>query len=158
MTYPQGMSGTDRQDHDAPFAEGILENMMDTLRDGVNGYEVAIEAIDNPDVTEQLTELRAEREQMLTELAGLATRHAADVEEAASGTAGGALRRTWMRLKGSIAGDDAVLEVVEAAEREAYDQFSRNTGAGLPDDVAAVVSRHTQKLADAAERVAGLRS
>lgn len=157
MTYPQGMSGTDPHEHDAPFAEGLVESMMDTLRDGLNGYDVARRTVDDPQVTEALTELREEREQMLAELAGLATRHAASVEEAARGTVGGVLRRGWMQLKGSLAGDDAVLEVVESAEREAYDEFSRNAEAGLPDDVAAVVERHTRKLADAVARLSELR-
>ncbi len=151
---PSGMGDDDRAN---PMLGRHLTQLVDATRDGVEGYDAAMGEVESSDLQSAFRELRAEREQLLTEVTHVAAHHGVSPEEASDGTVGGALHRTWLKLKGALtAGDDAILDAAVDGERQVAKAFDEVLSADLPDEVESIARKGRTEIAEAVERLESL--
>ena len=104
-------------------AVSTLNDLIETLRDGQNGFKEAAENAQNPDLKTFFNQVSLERAQMAGELQQEV--HALGQEPENSGSAAAALHRTWMDIKGTLTGrdDKAILNECERGEDSAVRTF-----------------------------------
>src|SRR3954469_13451955 len=95
----------------------ILNNLIETCKDGEHGFKTAAEALKNPDLRRLCLERSNERAQFAGELQAKA-RELSGEEPEESGSASGAMHRGWMTLKAAITGgsDNAIISECERGE------------------------------------------
>lgn len=143
---------TDRDD-----VISILEDLIETCRDGQNGYRQAAEHIKNPGIRTWFNEQSIARSQFAGELEGHVQRLGkADPDR--SGSISGALHRQWFDLKEKITGsDESVLAEVERGEDNAKHNYEDALKKNLPADVRSIVERQAQSVFAAHDRAKMLR-
>lgn len=126
----------------------VLNDLLETSRDGVYGFRTSAEHADSADV-KHLLSLRAsncaaavaELEQAIRQRGG---------EPAEGGTVAGSMHRGWVAVKTAFStmDDKAVLEECERGEDSAVASYRKALKRDLPPDVRAMV----QRQADGAQR------
>lgn len=153
----EGLAGMGDDDREEPFLERSLVELVDATRDGVEGYDAAMGEVDSAEIKAAFRELRSEREEMLAEVTEVAVKHGLRAEEATDGTVGGALHRTWLKLKGALtAGDEAILDAVVDGERQVARSYDEVLSGGIPDEVESVARKGRTQIAEAIERLESL--
>ncbi len=132
-----------------------VNDLLQTLRDGVEGYTKAAEGAKNPSLKAMLAELASERKLMVDEMVTLAS--ADPAEDKPSVTS--ALHRGWIDLKAALtSGDDhAILSECERGEDHALKACREATAETLPDSVQTVVAGITVKVQAAHDRIKAMR-
>jgi uncharacterized protein (TIGR02284 family) len=135
----------------------IVEELIETCRDGEKGYQDAAQHVKRSDLktyfNEQGTERRRFAEELQTELARLGK-----PDKKVSSSVAGALHRAWIDTKSNLGGGDAtILESVEAGEDRAKDAYQKAIGGNLPPDVASIVRRQAASVQRAHDRARTLR-
>ena len=143
---------TDRDD-----VISILEDLIETCRDGQNGYRDAAEHIKNSGIRTWFNEQSIQRSQFAGELEGFVQR-LGKPDPDRTGSISGALHRHWFDLKEKITGsDEGVLSEVERGEDSAKHTYEEALKKNLPADVRAVVERQAQSVFAAHDRARNLR-
>src|ERR1041384_1568319 len=97
----------------------ILGKLIETCRDGQNGYREAAEHIQNPQIRSWFHEQSLQRAQFAGELEAYVQR-LGEHDPDRKGSVTAALHRKWFELKEKVGGSDAsVLEEVERGEDHA---------------------------------------
>ena len=135
----------------------VIEELIETCRDGEKGYQEAAQHAKRPDLktyfNAQSMERRSFAEELQAELARLGK-----PEKRVSSSAAGALHRAWIDTKANLGGGDAtLLESVEAGEDRAKDAYQKAIGANLPAEAAAIVRRQSASVQRAHDRARTLR-
>ena len=135
-----------------------IENLIETLKDGQEGFKQAAEAVKDPQLKSTFEEYSRQRGRFAIELRS----HAAAPDQRdskISGSASGALHRSWINLKSALtAGDDhAILAECERGEDSAVEEFKKALNNGLSLPVQQIVSRQYTQLKEAHDRVKHLR-
>ena len=136
----------------------VLEKLIETCRDGQNGYRDAAEHIKNTAYREFFNEQSTERAQFAGELENEVIRLGKhDPDRTGSTTA--AVHRRWIDLKASLGGGDhSILSSIEAGEDNAKKQYQEAIAdTGLPQDIRDILSRQAQSIIAAHDRVRDLR-
>lgn len=135
----------------------IVEKLIETCRDGQNGFRDAAEHVKDSGVKKLFNELSLERGQFAGELQGELIRLGKkDVKE--DGTVSAALHRTWIDLKANLGGgDSSILASAEKGEDNAKKIYQEAEQENLPGDTKAIVSRQAQKVFAAHDSVRALR-
>jgi len=138
-------------------AISVVENLIETNRDGQKGYKEAAEHVKRPDLKTYFNEQSMERGRFAMELqAELAKLGKPDKK--VSGTAGGAMHRAWIDTKVALGGGDkTILESVEAGEDTAKDTYNKALSGNLPETVKAMVQRQAASVQQAHDKVRNLR-
>jgi uncharacterized protein (TIGR02284 family) len=138
-------------------AISVVENLIETNRDGQKGYKEAAEQVKRPDLKAYFNEQSLERGRFAMELqAELAKLGKPDKK--VSGSAGGAMQRAWIDTKVALGGGDkTILESVEAGEDKAKDTYNKALGGNLPETVKAMVQRQAASVQQAHDKVRDLR-
>jgi uncharacterized protein (TIGR02284 family) len=138
-------------------AISVVENLIETNRDGQKGYKEAAEQVKRPDLKTYFNEQSMERGRFAMELqAELAKLGKPDKK--VSGSAGGAMHRAWIDTKVALGGGDkTILESVEAGEDNAKDTYNKALTGNLPETVKAMVQRHAASVQRAHDKVRDLR-
>ncbi len=107
----------------------ILNGLIETCRDGQEGYRHAAEHVKDQDFKSLFAELANQRQLYVGELRSLLD--SLDEGAAASGSVAGAMHRGWMDLKSLLTSGDehAILAECERGEDAAVDRVSRSPGA-----------------------------
>src|SRR5205823_1957098 len=97
----------------------VIDDLIQTLKDGQDGFKQAAEGVKAPQLKSLFNEYSNQRSEFAAELQSLARLGRSQPEE--SGSAAGALHRTWINLKSAItSGDDhAILAQCECGEDSA---------------------------------------
>jgi len=144
----------------AEINEGIdiLENLIETCRDGENGYKQAAEKVKEPDMREFFLAQSAERARFVFELQAEAQRLGKKDPER-KGSIAGAVHRTWIDLKEKLGGGTkAILESAEKGEDSAKEAYEKAlTDEDLPPSVRPVIQRQADSVRLAHDRVRTLR-
>jgi len=100
-----------------------LNDLIETCRDGLNGFKEAADNVKNPDLKSFFNQAAAERAQCIGELETEIRSLGGDPQK--SGSTAGALHRAWMDIKGTLTGKDdhAILSEAERGEDSAVDAF-----------------------------------
>ena len=136
----------------------VIERLIDTCRDGEEGYRDAGEHITS-------TELRTFFNQQSLERARFAGQLTAELERQGrwqttrQGSASGTLRRVWFDVERALGGgDDAILSGVEAGEDAARDAYQKALEEpGLPESVRGLIRAQAQTIFAAHDHVKQLR-
>lgn len=142
---------------DQEKAIDVLSDLVETCRNGHQGYLQAAEHVKDPALRTIFNQFATERASCAAELENEIIRLGKHDPER-KGTAAGALHRTWLSLKDALGGgDSSILNSVEAAEDHAKKQYEDATKADLPNNVREIVSRQAAKIYAAHDRIRDLR-
>ena len=134
----------------------ILNKLIETCKDGEEGYRTAARSMANSDLKVLFTSYAEQRAQFAAELQAEVRRLGADPEK--SGSLAAALHRGWTNLKSIVAGAEeaAIIAECERGEDTAQKSYQEALGQSLPADVHAIVSRQLASIKEAHHRVHAL--
>jgi uncharacterized protein (TIGR02284 family) len=142
---------------DANSTLDILQELIETCRDGETGYAHAAGIAANPELKAYFTERSQERHRFLKELQELAQR-SGEARPDTSGSVAGTLRRAWFEAKVDVGlGDQAVLNSVESGEDAAKRAYEKALASVLTEQAQSVVQRQAEGVFDAHDYVRDLR-
>ncbi|MBV9242851.1 MAG: PA2169 family four-helix-bundle protein [Acidobacteria bacterium] len=135
-----------------------VNNLIETCRDGQEGFQQAAEAINDSELKTLFYEYSQQRAQFGAVLMELVRELGGD--PAHSGSTAGALHRGWMDLKGAITGgsEESILNECERGEDSAKDAYKDALEKNLPSNIADVVRQQATAVQAAHNRVRELRN
>lgn len=136
---------------------GILNDLIETCRDGQEGFKEAAENSKSPDLKTFFKERSQERARCVSELQQQVQALGGDPEKA--GSTAGALHRAWINVKGTFTGKDdgAILNEAERGEDSAVKNFEEALNMGLPPNVRTVLEREYRTVKNSHDRVKQMR-
>jgi len=136
----------------------VIENLIETLRDGQQGFKEAAESVKDPQLKSLFTEYSQQRARFLAELRNDA-QSPDERETKVSGSAAGALHRGWINLKSAVTkGDDhSVLAECERGEDAAVEEYQKALNDGLSTPVREIVARQYTQIKATHDRIRDLR-
>jgi uncharacterized protein (TIGR02284 family) len=138
--------------------EKIIDNLIETLKDGQEGFKQAAESVKDPQLKSVFDEYSQQRARFVSELRSQA-QSLEERESKPSGSAAGALHRGWINLKSALTrGEDhAILAECERGEDSAVEEYKKALDNGLSASVQQIVSRQYTQVKQAHDRVKSLR-
>jgi uncharacterized protein (TIGR02284 family) len=139
-------------------AISTLNSLIETLKDGQEGFRQAAEAVNDSQLKSLFNELSLQRSKFAGELQNQVIQMGEPEPETSSSTAG-ALHRTWINLKAAISSrdDHAILAECERGEDSAVAEYKKAMESNLPAPVREMVARQSTQVKDSHDRVRGLR-
>jgi uncharacterized protein (TIGR02284 family) len=134
-------------------AISTLNNLIETVKDGQNGFQTAAEGIKDPKVKAAFLEYSRQRAQMARELQDEVRGLGGDPEKA--GSVAASLHRGWINIKSTVTGKDehAIIAEAERGEDVAKAEFEKALKEPLPAQVLALVQRQAGLVREAHDRV-----
>ncbi|HVG19688.1 MAG TPA: PA2169 family four-helix-bundle protein [Blastocatellia bacterium] len=135
-----------------------LNNLIETCRDGQNGFKEASENVESPELKKFFNEIVLERSQFAGELQQEVQRLGGDPEN--TGSTAGAIHRAWMDIKGSLTGrdDHSILNECESGEDSALNAYrDALKDENLPRNIRSIVERQFNSVQQVHNRVKQLR-
>ena len=138
-------------------AISVLNNLIETTRDGEKGFKTAAEGLTAPDIKHRFLQYSAERAQMTSELQAEVRRLGGDPER--SGSVAGAMHRGWLDSKSVVTGKDdhAILAEAERGEDVAKNAYESALQEPLPASAQMLVQQQATKVLRAHDDVRSLR-
>jgi uncharacterized protein (TIGR02284 family) len=136
----------------------ILEELVETCRDGQNGYRDAAEHVTDSNLRHFFNQQSLERAGFAAELEEeLISLGEKDPDR--TGSAVAAIHQAWIDLKSTFGGGDhAILESVESGEGKAKNSYAKAAqSADLPEYLAAMVRKQYVSIQAAHDHVRSLR-
>jgi len=135
----------------------ILQDLIETDRDGQKGYQDSAEHAKDPEIRSYFLEQSMERARFAGELEDV-IRDFGESDPDRSGSATGALHRAWIDTKAALGGGDhTILESVEQGEDAAKKSYEKAINASLPANVLEIVRRQFDSVRAAHDHVKMLR-
>ena len=135
----------------------VLEDLIETCKDGQKGYQDAAQHVKRSDLKTYFNEQSLERARFAEELRQELTR-LGEGDKKPSGSVSAALHRAWIDTKVALGGGDkAILESVEAGEDSAKESYRKALSEPLPSDIAATVRNQAASVQKAHDHVKMLR-
>ena len=135
----------------------IIEKLIDTCRDGENGYRDAAEHITSSGLKSYFQEQSLERARFAGDL-HTALERLGKWEQTHQGTLAGDFERTWFDVKRALGGGDAtILEAVEQGEDRAKAAYQEALSKPLPADIMGLVRSQAQAIFAAHDHTRSLR-
>ena len=131
----------------------IIENLIETLKDGEEGFRTAAEGLTDPQAKAVFQQYSRERAQMAQELQAEVRTLGGDPEQA--GSMSGSVHRGWINIKSVVTGknDASIIAEAERGEDIAKNAYAEAIKTALPPSVSAVISRQAVKVREAHDRV-----
>jgi uncharacterized protein (TIGR02284 family) len=138
-------------------AISVIENLIETCKDGQKGYQDAATHVKRADLKTYFNEESLERARFAGELEAELIR-LGKPDKKVSGSVGGTLRRAWIDTKVSLGGGDkTILESLEAGEDTAKESYQKAITGDLPENIAQIVRRQAASVQRTHDRVKALR-
>jgi uncharacterized protein (TIGR02284 family) len=138
-------------------AISVLEELIQTCKDGQKGYQEAASKVKRSDLKTFFNEQSLERSRFAGELEAELIR-LGKPDKKISGSVVGSLHRAWVDTKVGLGGGDAtVLDWLENGEDHAKDAYQKAVTGDLPEDIAQIVRRQAASVQAAHDRVKSLR-
>jgi uncharacterized protein (TIGR02284 family) len=134
-----------------------LNDLIETCRDGLNGFKEAAENVKSLDLKNLFNQLANERAKCVQELQIEVRRLGGEAEK--TGSTGAALHRVWMDIKGTLTGKDdhTILVECERGEDSAVSAYKDALKEPLPTEILTIVQRQYQTIQNDHDRVKQLR-
>jgi uncharacterized protein (TIGR02284 family) len=135
----------------------VLNNLIETCKDGQNGFQTAAEGIARSEFKSLFYQYSQQRAQFAGELQAEVRRLGGDPEQ--TGSVAATLHRGWINIKSAVTGEDvnAVLAECERGEDSAVSNYrDALADANLPTDVRAVIERQYAEVQEAHDRIRNL--
>lgn len=135
----------------------VLNDLLETCRDGKNGFSTAAEGAQSLDLKAVLTRYAGQRAQFSQELEDLIT--GLGGKPAEMGHVAAAAHRGWMNIKTAVVGneDKAILSECERGEDYAKKAYTDALEESLSPTALAVVQRQAAEVLEAHDTVRDLR-
>ena len=132
--------------------------MIETCKDGQNGFQEAAEGVERSDLKSLFYEFSQQRAQFAGELQSLVQSLGGDPEN--SGSMAAALHRGWINIKSAVTGKDeaAILNECERGEDSAKDMYKDALKQWLPANVMETIQTQYTAVQSAHDRVKALRN
>ena len=136
----------------------VLNDLIDTCNDGLEGFKTASESVKNPVAKTLFSSRLPNIHRGMAELKAEVRRLGGDPDK--SGTVGGAIHRGWINLKAAVTGKDeeAIVAECERGEEHAAHVYEDALQKDLPLDTRAMVERQYRGVVENLERVRALSS
>ena len=135
----------------------VLEDLIETCKDGQQGYRDAAEHAKRSDLKTFFYEQSLERGRFAEELQAELAHHGKP-DKKVSGSVSAALHRAWIDTKVALGGNDhTILESVEAGEDNAKESYQKALQSSLPADLAEIIRRQAMKVQRGHDQVKMLR-
>ena len=134
-----------------------LNGLIETNKDGQDGFKTAAEGVQNSDLKSTFYELAHQRSQFAGELQSAVRELGGDPEN--SGSVSGAIHRGWINIKSAVTGQDdaAILNEAERGEDIAKNAYKSALEAELPANVRSIVETQSAAVKQAHDKVRDLR-
>ncbi len=134
----------------------ILNGLIETVKDGEQGFKTAADGLKDPQVTSLFQQYSRQRAEMARELQAEVRRLGGDPEK--SGSVAGSLHRGWINIKSTVTGGDESSIIAEAergedAAKKAYEDALQQP---LFTQTLALLREQSMKVHDAHDRVRSL--
>ncbi len=138
-------------------AISTLNNLIETCKDGENGFWTAAEGLKRPKIKTKFLEYARQRADMVRELQGAVRALGGDPETTGSVTA--SMHRGWMDIKSAILGKDdhAILAEAERGEDVAVAAYQSALTESLPAQTQTIVQQQAARVREAHDTVRDLR-
>ena len=136
----------------------VLNSLIETCKDGQEGFRAAAEDVTNSDMKVLFSELSTQRQQFVSELQQIVA--GVGEEPETSGSLAGALHRGWIDLKSALSKSDehAVLAECERGEDSAVTEYKDALEhTELPNNIRLTIQRQYMCVQAAHDRVRVLR-
>ena len=135
----------------------VLNNLIETLKDGEEGFKQAAEAVKDPQLKSLFVEYSEQRSQFAMALQSQVQSLGNEPETGSSAT--GALHRGWINLKSAVTGGDdhAILAECERGEDSAVEEYRKALDDDLSPSLHQLVSRQYTDIKAAHDRIRNLR-
>lgn len=138
-------------------AISVLNDLIQTCKDGEQGFKTAAEGLKNPQTKAKFMEYSQQRASMARELQAEVRRLGGDPEK--SGSVSASLHRGWLDIKSAITGKDdhqiaAEAERGEDVAKAAYEQAMTET---LPASAQTLVQQQATKVRETHDHVRAIR-
>ena len=142
---------------DEKNALSVVEDLIETCKDGQKGYQDAASHAKRSDLKTYFNQQSLERASFAGELEAVLIQ-LGKPDKKVSGSVAGSLHRAWIDTKVSLgAGDHSILESVEAGEDNAKDAYEKALTKDLPENIAQIVRRQASSVQRAHDKVKSLR-
>ena len=140
----------------AKAAVSTLNDLIETCKDGANGFRAAAEAVTHPDAKALFSSRVPSIERASTELQAEVRRLGGSPET--TGTVAAAVHRGWMGLKAAVTGKDeaAILTECERGEDLAVKNYEDALKTDLPAETRAIVAAQHRGTLSNLEKVRAL--
>lgn len=134
-----------------------LNGLIETCKDGQNGFKEAAEGVERSDLKSLFYEFSQQRSQFAGELQTLVQRLGGDPEN--SGSTLAALHRGWINIKSVVTGKDekAILNECERGEDSAKNAYKNALEETLPSNVMETIRTQYTSVQAAHDRIKALR-
>ena len=134
-----------------------LNNLIETCRDGQNGFQTAAEGIIDLSLKASFREYAQQRAQFVSELQSEVRALGGDPET--TGSVAGAMHRGWINIKSAVTGKDEhnILEECERGEDIAVKNYRDALEENLPQNIQTVLNRQYDEVLAAHNTVRNLR-
>jgi uncharacterized protein (TIGR02284 family) len=138
--------------------ESVLNELIETSKDGENGFRKAAEDTRNAELKALFAACATRCAEGARELQQVVRAEGGDAE--ATGSVAGALHRGWMAVREAVTprDDAAILEECERGEDYAKAQYANALKQELPADVRAIVERQYAGVVANHDKVRALRN
>lgn len=138
-------------------AISTLNGLIETCKDGQQGFHDAADGIDRSDLKSLFYEFSQQRSQFAGELQGLVRDLGGDPEN--SGSISGAIHRGWINIKAAVTGQDAqaILNECERGEDVAKAAYKSALEKNLPANIRDAIQNQYSSVLAAHDRVKMLR-
>ena len=135
----------------------VLNDLIETLRDGQEGFKQAAEAVRDPQLKSLFVEYSQQRSRFATDLQSQV--QSLGKEPETNSSAAGALHRGWINLKSAVMGgnDHAILAECERGEDSAVEEYKKALDDDLPSSLHELVSRQYTDIKASHDRIRNLR-
>jgi uncharacterized protein (TIGR02284 family) len=133
-----------------------LNDLIETCRDGQNGFKTAAEGVKNSELKELFYHYSQQRASFVGELQDEVRRLGGDPEN--TGSVAAALHRGWMDIASAVTGgDDAtIISECERGEDSALNAYRAALETDMPAGVRQIVERQFASVKGAHERIRSL--
>ena len=134
-----------------------LNNLIETCKDGQQGFKEAAEGVERSDLKSFFSECSVQRSQFAGDLQTMVRSLGGDPEQA--GSLAGSLHRGWINIKSAVTGKDdgAILNECERGEDSAKKAYENAMEQFLPDYIRDTVQNQYTGIVAAHDKVKMLR-
>jgi uncharacterized protein (TIGR02284 family) len=134
-----------------------LNDLIETCRDGQQGFKEAAENAKSPELKEFFNRVGLERSQFVGDLQQQIHLLGGDPEN--TGSTAGALHRAWIDIKGTLTGrdDESILNEVERGEDSAVKTYQETLKKDVPANVRSIVESQFRRIKEVHDRVKQMR-
>ena len=134
-----------------------LNNLIETCKDGQNGFQTAADGVKNNDLKTLFHTYSQQRAAFAGELQNEVRRLGGDPEK--TGSLAASLHRGWMDIKAAVTGEDeaAVISECERGEDSAVRNYKDALAEqNLPADIRSILERQFTQIKEAHDRIRSL--